>query len=194
MKFPQICAAVSKAALIILAVASVVGLLALLGWVVCNWETLTEGETGTASLRNMALVFGGPVAMALAVWRSIVAQRQAATAQRQVELSEGDSLDRQFQSAIEMLGHESLIVRFGGVHCLHLLSQKHLETHGGEVRDVLTLFSKVNEPSDNNNTSGDKKAPTVTALDGRFTGPVEYVTAAACAKLLDDELKARGLE
>ena len=188
MKFARIYAAVSKAALTILAVASVVGLLALLGWVGFNWKTLTEGETGTASLRNMALVFGGPVAIALAVWRSIVAQRQAAAAQRQVELSEGDSLDRQFQSAIEMLGHDSVTVRLGGVHCLHLLSQKHLKTHGAEVRDVFIAFADARNPSNNSGQSDDESVRT--ALGGRFRGPIDYVAAAACAKLLDDELKA----
>ena len=126
------------------------------------------------------------------MWRSIVAQRQTAAAQRQVELSERDSLDRQFQSAIEMLGHDSITVRLGGVHCLHLLSQKHLKTHGAEIRDVFIAFAHARNPSNSSGQSDDERVHT--ALGGRFSGPIDYVSAAACAKLLDTELKAAGIE
>ena len=90
-----------------------------------------------------------------------------------------------------MLGHESVSVRVGGLHCLHLLANKHMETHGGEVRDVFTAFADVRKRLDNS-ASGDGKA--YTALDGRYTGHLDYVVAAACAERLNEALEAAGLE
>ena len=45
-----------------------------------NW--LIADESGSTTIRNIGLLVGGVVAIALAVWRSRVAGRQAATAER----------------------------------------------------------------------------------------------------------------
>ena len=64
-----------------------------------NWCWLTESgmESPSATIRNVGLVIAAPVALVLAIWRSMVAEKQAAIAAR--SLQEG-----RFQKASEMLG------------------------------------------------------------------------------------------
>ena len=57
------------------------------------WEELRDNEESlSATVRNLALVIGGIIAVLLAVWRSRVAERQAVSAQQQVEISQGRCL------------------------------------------------------------------------------------------------------
>ena len=53
--------------------------------------------------------------MLLAVWRSIVAERQADTAQQSL-------LNERYQKGAEMLGNEVLSVRMGGIYALGRLA------------------------------------------------------------------------
>ena len=178
--------AVWQAAFVVVAVAGAVGLLALLGWVVDQWEPLTEGETGTASLRNVALIVGGPVAVGLAVWRSMTAQRQVEAAQRQAEVAQLDSAGRQFQQGAEMLGHASFLVRVNGVRSLYDLAGRHLERYGDLTAKVLSDFSVVQQATAEGNVS----TGTHECRDGStYEGPVDGVIARAFSDLLTAELE-----
>ena len=44
------------------------------------WAWLIAGESGSAIIRNLGLVIAAVIALPLAVWRSVVADRQAKTA------------------------------------------------------------------------------------------------------------------
>ena len=50
------------------------------------WDWLRDGpdgvESGSTTVRNLGLVVAGLIALPLAIWRSLVAQRQADTAQQ----------------------------------------------------------------------------------------------------------------
>ena len=62
------------------AIAAVLLVGGILSWL--YWEDLgSETDSHSTTIRNVALVIGGIIAMLLAVWRSIVAQRQATIAQ-----------------------------------------------------------------------------------------------------------------
>ena len=173
--------AVWQAAVIIAAVVAVVGLLALLGWICQEWATLTERETGTASLRNVALVIGGPVAVGLAVWRSITAQRQIEAAQRQTQIA-------QFQQGAELLGHGQLSVRASGARSLYDLASRDLDRYGDLTNKVLNDFSVVRQDP----KKAEASVGSHESIDGAvYVGPVDGAMARDFSKRLVAEMQKR---
>ena len=83
--------------------------------------------------------------MGLAVWRSITAQLQVGAAQRQAEIAQEDSADRQFQHGADMLGHERFYVRASGVRTLYDLASRHLDRYGTLTTKILDDFSVVQQ-------------------------------------------------
>lgn len=102
------------------------------------WTELKGDDSAGAAIRNIGLVCGGLIAIVLTFWRSAIAQRQ-------VEVAEQDSLDGQFQKAAEMLGHEDLFVRLGGVTTLYFLGCNHLNRYGNQVCAILDKFSSLRQ-------------------------------------------------
>ena len=74
---------------------SVVGVISL-GIVlsVAYWDWL---QGGTDAVRTVALVVGGIVTIMLALWRSMVAERQAKVAERQSEISQLTYLNERYR-------------------------------------------------------------------------------------------------
>ena len=99
------------------------------------WEDLRgDEESLSTTIRNLGLVEGGIIAIVLAVWRSIVAQRQAdaalqqaETGLRQADTSEQGLLNDRYQKGAEMLGNYVLSVRLGGIYALQSLAEEHPE-------------------------------------------------------------------
>lgn len=81
-------------------------------------------------VRNFGLLAGGVVAVALAIWRSRVAERQAATA-------EAARLDAQFELGLRMLQDEREMVRMDGLAVLRRLLAAYPEAYGAQIVDVL---------------------------------------------------------
>ena len=88
-----------------------------LAW--CYWEELRgDQESLSATVRNVGVVIGGVIAILFAVWRSIVAARQATTAQLGL-------LNERYQKGAEMLGSKVLAVRLGGIYALDRLAREY---------------------------------------------------------------------
>ncbi len=102
-----------------------------LSWVF--WDWLREGESGSSTVRSVGLIIGAVVAMVLAVWRSRVAGRQAATA-------ESGLLNDRFQKGAEMLGSEVLAVRIGGIYGLLHLAGEHPQQYHVQVMRLFCSF------------------------------------------------------
>ncbi len=80
------------------------------------WDDLKDdSEPVTTTIRNVALIVGGLIAVLLAMWRSRVSERQADTNHQ------GLLYDR-FQRGAQMLGSESLSVRLAGIYSLERLA------------------------------------------------------------------------
>ena len=104
----------------------------ILSW--CFWEDLNDGKDSlSTTVRNVALVIGGVIAMLLAVWRSRVAERQAATAQQGL-------MNERYQKAAEMLGSSVLAVRLGGIDALQGLAEQNPEQYHVPVMKQLCSF------------------------------------------------------
>lgn len=103
-------------------------------WIsVKHWVWFSDGEPVSSVIRNLILAVAAVVALPLAIWRSIVAERQANTAQRSL-------LNDRYQKGAEMLGSEVLSVRLGGIYALLRLAQDHPKQHHIQVIELLCAF------------------------------------------------------
>ena len=131
MMFPKrvwnLCAAAILA--VVLAVAAVIGL-----WAIWDWLQ-GDGESNGETLRNIALVLAAVIALPLALWRSLVAQRQADTAQRGL-------LNERYQKGAEMLGSSILSVRLGGIHALRSLAEEHPQQYAAQILRLFCAFAR----------------------------------------------------
>ena len=103
----------------------------------CLWDWLSRGEPSVSStIRNLVLIWGAPLATGLAVWRSMVAQKQAETAQK------GWLSDR-YQRAVEMLGHDLDFIHVGGIYILRDIALEHPDEYWREVDALLKIYDLV---------------------------------------------------
>ena len=113
----------------------------LLSW--CFWEQLHGPEGAIApTIRSVVLVIAAPVALTLAVWRSIVASLQSNTGQRQAEIAERGFLNERYQKGAEMLGSEVLSVRMGGVYALQRLAEEHPVQYHIQIISLFCAFTR----------------------------------------------------
>ena len=89
------------------------------------WCWLGAGESGSTTIRNIALVIAALIGLPIAIWRSMVAERQATASQSQAEIAERGLLNERYQKGAEMLGSDVLSVRLGGIYALRQLAEEH---------------------------------------------------------------------
>ena len=124
------------------------------------WEWFvmgTEGrETGSTTARNLGLVAGGVIAIWVAIWRGVVADRQAEAsklqaqssleqakaAQDQAETSQGGLLNERYQRGAEMLGSPVLAVRLGGIYALERLADDEPELYHVPIVRLFSAFAR----------------------------------------------------
>ena len=103
-------------------------------------ESVVTTESNSTTVRNIGFIIAGALALVFAVWRGVLAQRQAETAQRQSETSRQGLLNERYQKGAEMLGNEVLSVRLGGIYALQQLAQDHPEQYHVQVMKSLCAF------------------------------------------------------
>ena len=106
----------------------------LFSWI-CWGNLRGDEESLSSTIRNLGLVQGGFIAIVLAVWRSIVAQRQAETAQQGL-------LNDRYQQGAEMLGNEVLSVRLGGIYALQRLAEEHPEQYHVQIMQLFCSYAR----------------------------------------------------
>ncbi len=97
------------------------------------WGWLSDGESGSATARNVGLVLAAVVALPLAIWRAKVADTQANTAQQSL-------LNERYQKGAEMLGSEVLSVRLAGIYALQNLAGEYPEQYHIQVMNLFCAF------------------------------------------------------
>ena len=98
-------------------------------------------ESRSSTFRNLVLGFGGIIAIGLAVWRLIVADRQSKAAQDQAEISQRGLLNERYQRGAEMLGSPVLSVRLGGIYALQRLAEDEPEQYHVEIMRLFSAFA-----------------------------------------------------
>ena len=121
---------------IIVAGAIVIATVAVPTLLVMYWEWLSGGDSGSTTIRNLALVLAGVVALWLAGWRSMVADRQANTAQQGL-------LNERYQKGAEMLGSYVLSVRLAGIYALQRLATEHPEQYHLQIMRLFCAFVRL---------------------------------------------------
>ena len=125
------------------------------------WCWLRDGESGSMTIRNLGLVIAAIIGLPLAIWRSIVAQRQAETVQRGL-------FNERYQKGAEMLGSEVLSVRLGGVYALVRLAREHPGEYHSQIMTLFCAF--VRNP------------PVVETEDTGVREDVQAVMSAICGR------------
>ena len=116
---------------------------------VAGWDWLRSGtnggerESNSTTIRNVGFLIAGGLALVFAVWRGVLAQRQAETARRQSETSQQGLLNERYQKGAEMLGGEVLAVRLGGIYALQSLAEEHPEQYHIQVTRLLCAFVRL---------------------------------------------------
>ena len=111
------------------------------------WDRLSDGESPSTTIRNVGFVIAGLVALPLAVWRGVVADkqstaahRQAATALEQSAIAQRSLLNERYQQGANMLGDAVLSVRLGGIYALERLAAEHPEEYHVRIMKLLCAF------------------------------------------------------
>lgn len=98
------------------------------------WDWLNTTESGSSTVRNIILAAAAVIALPLAIWRSIVAERQADTAQQSL-------LNERYQKSAEMLGHiDKQSVRIGGIYALDRLATEWPNDYHIQVMKLFSAF------------------------------------------------------
>ena len=109
----------------------------------CFWDDLHDpGDSVSTTIRSVSLVLGGTIALLLAVWRSIAASSQAATAQQSM-------LNDRYQRSSAMLESNTLSVRIAGIYALEQLATEHASDYHIVVVNVLCSFIRF--PTEDSN-------------------------------------------
>ena len=153
-------------------------------WVLHLWcwlSTVPPGrESASTTIRNVGLVIGGFIAIVVASWRSIVAQRQAKatqtlaeasqrqaeTSHRQAETSERGLLNERYQKGAEMLGSKILDVRLRGIYALQGLAKEHAEQYHVQIMRQFCAFVRHSTEDKDTAKSTDANETSSTKLDG----------------------------
>ena len=119
-------------------------------WLLSFWKWLGSREEDRAyngdALRNLGFIIAGLAALGFAIWRGVVAQKQANAAKRQTETGQQSLLNERYQRGAEMLGSPVLSVRFGGIYALQRLAEEHPEQYHVQVMRLFCAFVR-NPPS-----------------------------------------------
>ena len=163
------------ALVVLLVVCGVVISFILWDWPEAFWDWLTDGESGSATIRNLGLVLAGIIALPLAIWRGVVADRQASAAQRQAEtaLEQADTahrslLNERYQQGAEMLGNAVLSVRIGGIYALERLAKESPYEYHVQIMKLLCAFARhPTEDEDYQNKLAERNADLSTPYSQR---------------------------
>ena len=96
-----------------------------------NW--LSSLESWSTIIRNFGLLIVAVIALPLAIWRSIVAARQAETAKRGL-------LNERYQKGAEMLDSGGLSGRIGGIYALAGLAREDPKDYHTKIMRLLCGF------------------------------------------------------
>ena len=122
-----------------------------------KWDDLHHGQAAPdiEVVGGLGLLLGGAEAILLALWRSWVGAQQLNTAQ--LTLS-----NERYQRGAEMLGHQSLPARLGGISALQNLAEEHPKEYHRQVMKILCAFVRrppADARDDRHQNGSDVKTP-----------------------------------
>ena len=101
------------------------------------WEWLRSNAN---TIRVIALVVGGVIAVILTLWRSMIAERQATAARSQSDTAQLSLLNERYQKGAEMLGNKVLATRLGGIYALRRLAEEYPQEYHVQIMRLFCAF------------------------------------------------------
>ena len=98
-------------------------------------------ESGGAAIRNVGLIVAALTALPVAIWRGIVADKQSAASQSQADSAQRSLRNERYQKGAEMLGHERLSVRLGGIYALKRLAEEYPDEYHVQIMRLFSAFA-----------------------------------------------------
>ena len=118
------------------------------------WDWLSLNESRGTTVRNVGLIIAALTALPLAIWRGLVAEKQADAAQKSLR-------NERYQKGAEMLGSEVLSVRLGGIYALQRLAKEYPEEYHVQIMGLFCTF--VRDPKQKETDQIDLAVPTKTS-------------------------------
>ena len=84
------------------------------------YDLMVYGEAPSEIARNVGMIVLGPIALLVAVWRSVIAARQ-------VEAAQAEQIAHRWQRAVDDVGSRSVRRRKGGMRLMTLIAEAHPE-------------------------------------------------------------------
>ena len=106
------------------------------------WGWLNADESAGTTIRNVGLIIAALTALPIAVWRSIVADKQSAASQSQADSAQRSLRNERYQKGAEMLGHERLSVRLGGIYALQRVAEEYPQEYYVQIMRLLSAFAR----------------------------------------------------
>ena len=134
---------------------------------VSNWDWLREQPTMAVSngenARNVGFLIAGVLALVFAVWRAIVAERQANASRAQAATAQEGQLNDQYQRGAEMLGSDVLAVRLGGIYALQRLAEENTSLYHIQIMRLFCAFAKNPSATETANIWEERRGAGMTA-------------------------------
>lgn len=91
-------------------------------------------------IRDYGLLIAATIAFPLGFWRSRVAERQADATRRQANTAQQSLLSERYRQGAEMLGHDLMSVRLGGIYTLDRLANDYPDEYHILVMQISCAF------------------------------------------------------
>ena len=128
-------------------------------------------ESASATIRNLGLIALPMIALPLAIWRSIVAHRQADAAHRQADTAQQSLSDHQYQKGAEMLLESDILsTRLVGINVLERLAKQHPEEYHTGVMSLFCSFAR--DPNRGKGYGTQQKSDQDQEAEGKVDGHV----------------------
>ena len=143
------------------------------------WLVDSDGESNSAVVQNIVLTIVAVVALPLALWRLVVADRQSKaaiqqskTAMQQSNTARLSLLNERFRQGVAMLTGPQLVERLGGISILEQLAKESVESHHVPVLEQFCISirnppeyqEEDNEATENKQTVDEGSRSLVPAL------------------------------
>lgn len=108
-----------------------------------QWDWIKDpDESVVVTLRNLGLLAAALPTITLAIWRTSVADDQAASARIQADIAHSRLLDERYQQAVSLLGSKLPATRAGSVFALARLAHEYPDQYLSQTVKLLCAFAQ----------------------------------------------------
>ena len=108
-------------------------------WSICpDW--MAKGESASTTIRNLGIAVAALLGLPLAIWRSMIAERSAQTADHTADTARFSVSDERFKSGVALLGNDQMAIRVSGVHILARMTMVYPDLYHLPIMDIFAAY------------------------------------------------------